>query len=63
MIGMDEADSRLLFIYSEADYEGDIPLFTKILTRHPCLQISNQLEDCHLYLIKNSALKTFRNKK
>lgn len=63
IIGIDESDGRLLFIYAEADHEDSIPLTETILQRHPCLSMTSQLEDCHIYCISYSALNSEKCRK
>lgn len=59
VVGLDETDNRLLFIYSQADYES-LPLPMNMLERHPDMIITSQLEDSHLYLISRSALRSIK---
>ena len=56
IIGVDTADNSLLFIFAEADHEDFIPLTQTVLDRHPCIEISSHLEDCHLYCVSRSAI-------
>ncbi|XP_067928648.1 translation initiation factor eIF2B subunit gamma-like [Watersipora subatra] len=56
IIGLDTADSRLLFIFSEADHEDSIPVKQTVLERHPCVDVTSRLEDCHLYCISKTSV-------
>lgn len=60
---MDETDGRLVFVYAEADHEDNIPVTDTMLLRHPCLSITSQLEDCHIYCISNSSLNSEKCRK
>ncbi|KAJ8977212.1 hypothetical protein NQ317_015387 [Molorchus minor] len=57
LIGIDEETSRLVFLASASDFEGELPLPISLLRKHTNLKMYSNLIDTHVYVLKNWVIK------
>ncbi|KAJ8966790.1 hypothetical protein NQ317_001729 [Molorchus minor] len=61
LIGIDEETSRLVFLASASDFEGELPLPISLLRKHTNLKMYSNLIDTHVYVLKNWVIKYLKS--